>query len=63
MPRIVVAHPLAADELGAALDETVTVEDDAAARLIGDGFARLAGKKSRSTPTTDAPTGADNEGA
>ena len=60
--KIIVAHPLAATELGCDLDATVDIDDDRAASLIADGFARRPVKKSRSaTPT--APTGADTEGA
>lgn len=59
--KITIAHPLAAAETGADLDATVEVDDAVGARLVRDGFARPAAKKSRST--TAVTTDADTEGA
>lgn len=59
--KITIAHPLAAAELSADLDATVEVDDADGTRLVTDGFARPAAKKSRST-TAVAPD-ADTEGA
>lgn len=91
--KIIIAHPLAARETGAALDAVTDVDPETGTRLLNDGLARLpdsldtqtvadlsayaeaegislAGAKTKAeiiaaieARSTNAPHGADTEGA